>query len=290
MLIQRTITALILATLIALAVFELSNENFSLVLALISVLASWEWCNLSGVQSGLKRALFLMILIVPMSGIFFWTQLLELIAEAFDWTDVRTYSGVLEWFVIPPVILWIGLMVLIRKAPTSLLVLQIGTRYKLMLGWFLILATWMFLSRLKAFYGPEMAMYLLLLIWTADVSAYFVGKKYGKNKLAPEISPGKTVEGFYGAMFAGIVCAVILSLIYKFPFMIASDFILLSALTVLTSIYGDLFFSLIKRQRGVKDSGSLLPGHGGILDRIDSLVAATPIFYAGVYLIYRGVT
>jgi phosphatidate cytidylyltransferase len=290
MLIQRTITALILATLIALAVFQLSNENFSLVLALIAVLASWEWCNLSGVQSGLKRALFLMILVVPMSGIFFWTQLLELIAEAFDWTDVRSYSGFLEWFVIPPVILWISLMILIRKAPASLLVLQIGTRYKLMLGWFLILATWMFLSRLKAFYGPEMTMYLLLLIWTADVSAYFVGKKYGKNKLAPEISPGKTVEGFYGAMLAGTVCAVILSLIYKFPFMIASDFVLLSALTVLTSIYGDLFFSVIKRQRGVKDSGSLLPGHGGILDRIDSLVAATPIFYAGVYLIYRGVT
>ncbi|MDD5125790.1 phosphatidate cytidylyltransferase, partial [Methylovulum sp.] len=128
------------------------------------------------------------------------------------------------------------------------------------------------------------------LIWTADVAAYFVGKKFGTVKLSPDISPGKTVQGMYGALISGAVCGVILSLIFKFPMMIASDFVLLSALTVLVSIYGDLFFSVVKRQRGVKDSGSLLPGHGGILDRIDSVVAAAPFFYAGVYLIYRSIS
>ncbi len=132
-------------------------------------------------------------------------------------------------------------------------------------------------------------MYFLILIWVADIAAYFAGKKYGKIKLAPEISPGKTTAGMYGALFSAIICGLVLSLIYGFPLMIASDFVLLSALTVLISIYGDLFFSAAKRRRGVKDSGSLLPGHGGVLDRIDSIIAATPFFYAGIFLIYKAV-
>jgi len=290
MLLQRIITASILASLIALAVFQLSIEYFSLVLGLITLLAAWEWSRLAGIDSLVKRGLFLLLFILPMLGIHFWTQLLELIALGFDWTDVRTYSGALEWLVIAPVLFWILMMLLIRKTPTGILQMEVGTRYKLFIGWFVLLATWMFLSRLRALYGSEMTMYLLLLIWTADVSAYFIGKRFGTVKLSPEISPGKTVQGMYGALIAGVLCAAILSLIYQFPFMIASDFVLLSALTVLISIYGDLFFSVVKRQRGVKDSGSLLPGHGGILDRIDSIVAATPFFYAGVFLIYRGVS
>ncbi|MGZ8190297.1 MAG: phosphatidate cytidylyltransferase [Methylococcaceae bacterium] len=290
MLLQRIITASILASLVALAVFKLSLELFSLVLGLIVILGAWEWGKLVGINSLFKRGLFLFALILPMIAIQFWPQILELIAQAVDWTDVRNYSGILEWFVIPPVLFWLLVMLLIRNAPTGVLKLEMKTVYKALIGWFVLLSAWMFLSRLRVFYGSEMTMYLLLLIWTADVSAYFTGKKFGKAKLSPDISPGKTVEGMYGALIAGIVCAVILSLIYGFTFTIASDFVLLSVLTVLISIYGDLFFSVVKRQRGVKDSGSLLPGHGGILDRIDSLTAAAPFFYAGVYLIYRQVS
>lgn len=287
MLLQRIITASILAVLIALAVFKLSLELFSLVLGLIVILGAWEWGKLVGIDSLFKRGLLLLALILPMMAIQFWPQILELIAQAVDWTDVRNYSGILEWFVIPPVLFWILVMLLIRNAPAGVLKLEMKTIYKALIGWFVLLSAWMFLSRLRVFYGSEMTMYLLLLIWTADVSAYFVGKKFGKTKLSPDISPGKTVEGMYGALIASVLCAVILSLIYGFTFIIASDFVLLSALTVLISIYGDLFFSVVKRQRGVKDSGSLLPGHGGILDRVDSLTAAAPFFYAGVYLIYR---
>jgi phosphatidate cytidylyltransferase len=290
MLLQRIITASILATLIALAVFQLPIEGFSLVLALITLLAAWEWGNLAGIKSPVMHGLLLVAMIIPMLGIHFWTQLLEVAASILDWTDIRTYSGALEWLVVAPVMFWIMMMIMIRNAPAGILNLKMKTRYKAFIGWFVLLATWMFLSRLRAFYGSEMAMYFLALIWTADISAYFVGKKWGKVKLSPEISPGKTVQGMYGALLSGAVGGTILSLIVGFPLMVAADFVLLSILTVLVSIYGDLFFSVAKRQRGVKDSGALLPGHGGILDRIDSIVAAAPFFYAGVFLIYRGIS
>jgi phosphatidate cytidylyltransferase len=287
MLLKRIITASVLASLIALAVFKLPMEYFSLVIGLVTLLAAWEWSNLAGVTSLVKRVLFLLVLILPMLGIHFWTQILELIAQALDWPDVRDYSGILEWLVIPPVLFWILVMILIRNTPTGVLNLKLKTRYKVLIGWFVLLSAWMFLSRLRAFYGTEMTMYFLILIWVADISAYFAGKKWGVTKLAPEISPGKTVAGMYGALIAGLVCAVALSLIYGFNLMIASDFMLLSVLTVLISIYGDLFVSVVKRQRGVKDSGSLLPGHGGVLDRIDSMIAAIPFFYGCIYFIYR---
>ncbi|MFA6053277.1 MAG: phosphatidate cytidylyltransferase [Methylobacter sp.] len=287
MLLQRIITALILVPLIVLAVFKLPSEYFSLVVGLITLVAAWEWGNLAGINSLFKRGLFLLALILPMAFIHFWTQILELTAQVLDWPDIRTYSGALEWLVIAPVLFWVLTMILIRNSPAGVLNLKLKTYYKGLIGWFVLFAFWMFLSRLRAFYGSEMVMYFLLLIWAADIAAYFVGQKYGKTKLAPEISPGKTVAGLYGALIAGLICPVILSLGYGFEFMIASDFILLSVLTVLISIYGDLFLSVAKRQRGVKDSGSILPGHGGILDRIDSLIAAAPFFYAGIYFIYR---
>ncbi|WP_027147032.1 phosphatidate cytidylyltransferase [Methylobacter marinus] len=287
MLLQRIITASILAPLVILAVFQLSSTYFSLVFGLIILVAAWEWGNLAGISSPVKRSLLLLALVLPMLGVHFWTQLLEIVAQAFDWPDVRDYSGALDWLVIIPVLFWILVMILIRNTPSGLLKLELKTRYKALIGWFVLLSAWMFFSRLRAFYDVEMAFYFLILIWAADIVAYFVGKKYGQTQLAPEISPGKTLAGMYGALIAGLVCAVALSLIYGFDLMIASDFVLLSVLTVLLSIYGDLFFSLVKRQRGVKDSGSILPGHGGILDRIDSLIAAAPFFYAGIFLIYR---
>ncbi len=293
MLLQRIITALVLASLIAVAVFTLPTEslsfNFSLVIGIITLLGGWEWSHLAGVTSPVKRSLFLLALILPMLGLHFWTQILELVAQATDWPDVRDYSGALEWLVIPPVLFWILVMILIRNTPTGMLNLKLKGRYKLFIGWFVLLSAWMFLSRLRVFFGPQMTMFFLVLIWAADISAYFVGKKWGSTKLAPEISPGKTVAGMYGALIAGAVCGTIFIGYYGysdgFIWSRIFDFVLLSILTVLISIYGDLFISVVKRQCGAKDSGTLLPGHGGILDRIDSLMAAIPFFYAGILLI-----
>lgn len=181
------------------------------------------------------------------------------------------------------------MMLLIRKSPEDLLSSEMKQRHKIFIGLFVLFAAWMFLTRLRGLFGPASVMYFLVLIWAADIAAYFTGKKWGKEKLSPVISPGKTIEGMYGALASGLAVGIGLSLYYGYPIMIAADFILLSVLTVLISIYGDLFFSLVKRRNNVKDSSNLLPGHGGVLDRIDSVIAAAPFYYAGVILIGRSV-
>ncbi len=289
MLLPRIITALVLVSLVVAAIFKLPAVYFSLFIGIVTLLAAWEWTGLIGIEKLFGKLLFLLALIVPMLGIQFWTVILEILAELMDSPDIKYYSGVLEWLVIPVVLFWIIMMILIRTVPQDLLRLDLKLKYKAATGWFILLFAWMFLTRLRSFYGAEMTMYFLVLIWAADIAAYFVGKKFGKEKLNELISPGKTLQGMYGALAAGLICALALRIFYPFPLMILSDFVLLSVLTVLLSIYGDLFFSLIKRQAGVKDSGSLLPGHGGILDRIDSIVAAAPFFYAGILLIGRSV-
>jgi phosphatidate cytidylyltransferase len=172
-------------------------------------------------------------------------------------------------------------------------------RFKLFVGWLVLLSAWMFLSKLRAYYGPSMVFYFLFMICSADISAYFVGRKWGKEKLAPEISPGKTVQGMYGGLVAAVLCAIGLRIYYglsalqgdesQLAVLLSVDMVMLSIMTVLVSIYGDLFFSLVKRKKGIKDSGNWLPGHGGVLDRIDSVIAASPFFYAGIVLIGRSV-
>lgn len=285
MLLQRIITALILAPLVVLAVYLLPIPYFTMVVALVMLIAAWEWTSLVGIDRPAMRLVFLILLILPMAGVYFWTYILEVMAQIFDWPEIRSQSGLLEWLVIVPVLFWIVVMFLIRNASDALLKLELKGIYKALIGGLVVFFAWMFLYRMRAFYGADMTMYFLLLIWIADIAAYFIGRKFGEVKLAPEISPGKTMAGFYGALGSGVVSGIVLSLVFGFSLMISTDFVLLSVLTVLISIYGDLFFSLVKRKQGVKDSGSILPGHGGLLDRIDSLVAGVPFFYAGILLI-----
>ena len=131
--------------------------------------------------------------------------------------------------------------------------------------------------------SPWWLMYLFLLVWGADSGAYFVGRKFGKKKLAPDVSPNKSIEGLYGGIVTSMLIVTAVALLYldmTWPELIL--FLILSVVTVFSSVLGDLFESMIKRRAGIKDSGRILPGHGGVLDRIDSLLAAAPIFAAGM--------
>ncbi|MDT4331734.1 phosphatidate cytidylyltransferase [Methylomonas sp. MED-D] len=303
MLLKRVLTASVLAALVILAVFKLPALLFSLFIAIITFIAAWEWLALTGVDSLGRKLLFFGAMLVPMFGVTYWTELLELLSEAMEWPEIKDYSDVLEWLVFAPVLFWILTMVLIRQTGPQLLTAQFSPRLQAFLGWLVLMSAWMFLSKLRAYYGSGMVIYLLLLIWAADISAYFAGKKWGTDKLAPEISPGKTIQGMYGALVSAVVCGIGFFIYGKtistesaqaqegmmqfLDELVFFDMLMLSVFTVLISIYGDLFFSLVKRRKGVKDSGSLLPGHGGVLDRIDSIVAATPFFYAGILLIGR---
>jgi phosphatidate cytidylyltransferase len=285
MLLQRIITASILAPLVVLAIFQLPHVYFSLIWAAVILVAAWEWTNLAQVKSLIIKILFLLLMLIPMATLHFWTQILEIIAQLANWPEVRNQSGLIEWLVVPPALFWLWVMTKIRKAGGDLLEIKMTIPKKLFLGAFILISAWFFLSRLIVLEEPAMTLYLFILIWSADIGGYFAGKKFGKTKLAIEISPGKTLEGVYGALISAVVVSLVFTLYFDMWVLYLADFVMLSVITVLVSIYGDLFFSAAKRIRGVKDSGTILPGHGGLLDRLDSMIAAIPVFYAGAWLI-----
>ena len=133
-------------------------------------------------------------------------------------------------------------------------------------------------------YGQFALLSLFLILWTADSGAYFVGSKMGKRKLAPRVSPGKSIEGLLGGIFSVVLLSIILLMsdLLRFDSFL---FVFISAVTGIISVFGDLFESIIKREASAKDSSNLLPGHGGFLDRLDSLFAAAPIYYLGLTLL-----
>jgi phosphatidate cytidylyltransferase len=149
-------------------------------------------------------------------------------------------------------------------------------------GVIVLAAPWVAFMALRDEFGPAYVLFLFLLVWIADIGAYFAGRRWGRRKLAVTISPGKTWEGALGAGMAALMFALagaaVLGVGARWPWFVA-----ICMVTVGFSIVGDLFESMLKRQCGMKDSGTLLPGHGGVLDRVDSLTAAAPIFLLGLY-------
>ncbi len=136
------------------------------------------------------------------------------------------------------------------------------------------------------FAGAWWLLFVMLLVWGADSGAYMFGRLFGKHKLAPKVSPGKTWEGFFGGLLSSAIIAWLFALLA--PLSVAPGTLIICAvIATLASVLGDLTESMFKREAGIKDSGNLIPGHGGILDRIDSLTAAVPVFACLLLLVFR---
>jgi len=204
------------------------------------------------------------------------------------WWLLQHMPGLYYFTIICAVSGWITALFIVKTYPDNT-ALYSNKLVKSMIGILLLVPTWMALVGLhhSPTYGPYFVVYLILLTSVADTGAYFGGRRWGKNKLAPALSPGKTWEGVGSALIATMLFSVLGALILNVgsgqPLSIAK-FILLSMIVVAFSIVGDLIESLFKRLVKLKDSGTILPGHGGILDRIDSMTAAAPIFVLGLWL------
>ncbi len=263
----RILTALVLLPVFVCAVIFLNPPAFALMMAVVILLGTWEWTAISGYDRKPVKFAYIFLMALLMSGAYQFGFKLLII-------PVNSCS----------VIFWLfALWLVISCQRQGLKKLAVP---KSLLGLVVLLPAWMSLLVLRETEpeGVKLVLFLLVLIWSADIAAYFCGRKWGKRKLCAEVSPGKSWEGVYGAIAAAIVLALAAGSYYGLA---NSELILFAGIcvfTVLASILGDLFESLMKRLANMKDSGNLLPGHGGVLDRIDSLTAALPVFISLLWL------
>jgi len=274
-LLARLTTAAVIIPVFVGALFWLPNRYWTLFLLPVLLIGGWEWAALAG-YNRTSRWLFggiMLMSVLPMLFIVFGLDGILLASEVPS--EGLLYAvAMVFWVVIAP--MWLGTRWRARNP------LLLGV-----VGWIVLVPTWLALVRLQA--QPLDLLVLLCVVWIADTGAYFAGSRFGTRKLAPEISPGKTWEGVMGAFVSIAVYYFLLRSIFA-PWLAwvgePVGIVLFAVITVM-SIEGDLFESWMKRSAGVKDSGSILPGHGGVLDRIDGLTAAMPIA-ALISLVYRG--
>ncbi|QMU61394.1 MAG: phosphatidate cytidylyltransferase [Gammaproteobacteria bacterium] len=264
MLKQRVITAAILGSLIVFAIFKFPNTLVAAVFAGITLVGAWEWSTLIGVKTLIKKLLY----VVLVGG---------LILVIWFFAGANQENSIL----LAASLWWLGvacLLTLYKSKWLQSIRLQWLLEYSAII---VLVPAWLALTMLHA-QNPAMLMFLLALIWVADIAAYFTGKQFGKNKLAPELSPGKSREGVLGALVASVIMAFIAVRLFAVDKQEWVYFVFLCVAIALISVVGDLYESLLKRKAGAKDSGTILPGHGGVLDRIDSLTAAAPGYVFGL--------
>ncbi len=266
MLKQRIITAAILIPLFIFLVLKLSPPYFALLTGVMVLIAAWEWSTLMEVKSPIKKIIYPVII-----GLLLFASL------TLSTTGILTITCI--W--------WVSALILVIRYPNGSGVWGSGVIVRSLMGLFVLVPCWraIIFIHSSGHDGPYRLLFLFILIWGADSAAYFVGRACGKHKLAPVVSPGKTWEGALGAIV--FTTAISLCALYftQTPHRVWLGAIILTCLIVIFSIIGDLFESMLKRKAGVKDSGSIFPGHGGILDRIDSLTAAAPFFALGALLL-----
>lgn len=266
MLKQRIITALILAPIMIGGIFYLPVSQFMVFIAAIAVLGAWEWANLSGLSNQVGRIAYAGLI----GGIIYGLHHLDLVQEA------ELLYVALVW--------WLAAFVLVRTHPKFEGIWG-GEIPRLLMGVIIIVPMWVGFVQIKSYpFSDYLILFVMFMVWGADVGAYFAGRTFGKRKLAPKVSPGKTWEGVYGGMVTTLLIAFGAGLLLQNETGLslnAKQWMILFAVTIfvtMVSVVGDLVESMVKRHRGIKDSSNLLPGHGGVMDRIDSMTAALPVF------------
>jgi phosphatidate cytidylyltransferase len=266
---KRVMTAGVLIPVVVAAILFLETKYLAFGLAAIALLAGLEWTALSGINKVPAKIAFVLTLALCLAGTY----------------KLITYPWFTDWVFVFAAIWWFAVSFVlftykqIDKADPGVGIIPA------LICFIVLIPLWAALLVLhqNGDDGPLLLLFLLVLIWVADSGAYFAGHRWGKRKLAPVISPGKSWEGVYGALFGALLCGAILAWYYQGAAG-AVWLIPVSVLTVAVSVVGDLFESILKRRMDMKDSGNLLPGHGGMLDRIDSLTAAAPVFAFGLQL------
>lgn len=262
MLLKRFFTALILIPLTLVLLYFSSGGLLLILTSLLVLYAGWEWTHLMGLKQKSKRILYLVFLFIAGLAVFIF---------------IMPY---LFWYV---AVWWLFAIIFIVFYPASSKIW--GNTYVLsIMGCFILLPCWLAINEIRwsDHLGFYKLLFLFVLIWGADSIAYFVGRKWGRHKLCPVVSPGKSIEGAAAALIGALLIAFIVVLGLQVSFTLGRNILILSVVTVFFSIVGDLTESMVKRYSGIKDSGNILPGHGGLLDRIDSLTAAAPIFTLGL--------
>ncbi len=263
----RLISSLISAPIGIWLIIVLPTPYFALVLSAFFIAGAWEWAALITTPRPLLRQIYTASVVVLMIAAWF-------LLNTFPSFITIVISIALGW--------WIMILFFVLTYPQSSKFWN-NTFFKGLAGFLILLPAWLAMTSLHSSGsdGPYYALYVFMMIWLADSAAYFSGRFLGKHKLAPRVSPGKSWEGVLGALVAVVIYTLIASYflgVLQLGINIALIFLVISLFAVLVSVLGDLAESMFKRQAQLKDSGTLFPGHGGVLDRFDSLTAAAPCF------------
>ncbi|MDT7524793.1 MULTISPECIES: phosphatidate cytidylyltransferase [Idiomarinaceae] len=278
MLKQRLLTALVLIPVALYAVFALPLTGFAVAVLILMTAGAWEWAPLMGVTKRLGRIAYTLSVSVILAALMWWVPVDQV------WQQGELAQP-LYILIVLGCAWWVLALVLILNYPRSRRVWSRTRSIVGVFGWLTLVPAWAGMLAIRSLnyaeqplFGGFAVLFVLLLVWAADVGAYFAGVRYGRNKLMPAVSPGKTMEGLLGGITLAFVVMMVVAHWLKVPAEQFAGYYLAGLVTVVASVFGDLNESMFKRCAGVKDSGSLLPGHGGILDRIDSLTAALPVF------------
>ena len=266
----RTLTALIMTPVAVAAVLLLPTQWLAAAAAVVLLVALWEWYRLAGVEDTLAHGV-LMVCNLALVVALVWASRTS---TGFNWVllQLMVVAGVLWWLL---ALIWLGRFGFDSRVA------------KLAAGTLAMVPAWCAMAMIHGD-GPNGHRWLLAalaIVWAADTGAYFAGRKFGRRKLAPRVSPNKTIEGLAGGALAGVVVGIGFALFAGASPGQLPAIALVALVAVLFSVVGDLFESLLKRHVGVKDSGHLIPGHGGILDRLDGVLAALPAFALGKALL-----